>query len=504
MSMRQTLSQGIRLGIHSNEATVEKHGLTKEFKAYYASLLVVLMVILVPIWAVDYPGLVDYPGHLARCFVLAHYHDNPVWQQRYGLVLAPAPNLAIDLIVTPLVRLLPLQVCGKIFLSLTAALFVFGCSEVGRAITDRPNWLALVCAFMFYNSNLLYGFVNYCFGLGLFLCVFALWLRLRDHITPLRFLLFCLLSIAAFLAHLSSVVLLGVACCTVALIEFARDRKLFRMTAKVGWLACPALLMAAYMKHDGQAGTVSYRLLLGKLITLLAPVRSYDRMLDVIVAGVLLLSILLIARGSRIHLPAAVSLVFFILYMITPFEVLNTSGVDTRYVVPAFLLLILSIEVRWGRLQKVAYALALAAMAVHLAQIADKWRILSDRSEQIIAMGQNLPIGASVYVFVSETGQQVDLASSLDNVIQLWTVSRQANVSSFFAQPGVQPLGFRQTPCGNQEWAKCIASYDYIWSDDPPPSLWVALTAVATPASTWQKFTLWRIKPSIDSYQRIP
>jgi hypothetical protein len=51
-------------------------------RAYYAVLVVVLAVILIPIWIVDYPGMADYPNHLVRCYILAHYHENPLWQQR--------------------------------------------------------------------------------------------------------------------------------------------------------------------------------------------------------------------------------------------------------------------------------------------------------------------------------------------------------------------------------------------------------------------------------------
>jgi hypothetical protein len=222
-----------------------------ELKTYYALLLIVLFMILSPIWIVDYPAMVDYPNHLVRCYILAHYHDNPIWQQRYFLVHDPIPNLAIELVVVPLTRLLPLLVCGKVFLSLAATLYVVGCSEVGRAPTGKPNWLALVCAFTFYNSPLLFGFVNYVFGVGVFLCVFAFWLRVRNAMTPLRFFLCCLLSIVAFLVHLSSIVILGVACVTIALLDFVYDRKVRSLVVKLAWLAAPLLLMEASSKEAG-------------------------------------------------------------------------------------------------------------------------------------------------------------------------------------------------------------------------------------------------------------
>src|ERR1035438_9651640 len=196
MTVPQFLTRKVSCLFHPAIAGEAPRASAAELKTYYAMLLIVFFVILVPIWMVDYPGMVDYPNHLARCYILAHYYDNPVFQQRYILDHSPIPNLAIDLIVTPLLRILPLIVAGKVFLSIAAALYVLGCSAVGRAVTGKPNWLALVCAFTFYNSQLLYGFVNYVFGIGVFLCVFAFWFRVRNAISPLRFFLLCLLSLA--------------------------------------------------------------------------------------------------------------------------------------------------------------------------------------------------------------------------------------------------------------------------------------------------------------------
>ena len=91
---------------------------------YYLALTIVLTAILIPIWIVDYPGMVNYANHLARCYILAHYHDNPFWQQLFYLDYTPLPNLAMDAFVAPLAKLLPILLCGKLFLSLGAVLFV--------------------------------------------------------------------------------------------------------------------------------------------------------------------------------------------------------------------------------------------------------------------------------------------------------------------------------------------------------------------------------------------
>jgi hypothetical protein len=489
------LAKEVSLPLRPSNAGEAPRGSTAELKTYYAMLLVVFFVLLVPIWIVKYPGMVDYPNHLARCYILAHYHDNPVWQQRYVLDHSPLPNLAIDLVVVPLLQLFPLIVCGKIFLSLAAALYVFGCSEVGRAVTGKPNWLALVCAFTFYNSQLLWGFVNYIFGVGVFLCVFAFWLRVRNTMSPLRFLLLCLLSLVAFLAHLSSVAILGVACCAIALLDYSRDRKIPSLIVKLAWLACPLLVMEGFVKKisGGGGGTIDWGAPINKLTNLLAPVRSYSVTLDVGLIFVLLLCAWAMLKGSKVHSVAVAGLVLFVLFLITPLVLFGLYPADVRYVIPAYMLLILSIEPRWGRWQKAALVLALTAMVIRTGSITANWLTISRRSEQVLAMGQVLPEGARIDVLQPTLDVSAKLDRGFIHVIEFWTISHDADISSFFATRGQQLLVRRQPPCNDSEGTKCLVSYDYIWTYDPPASLQQVIRRIATPAATWEKVTLWRV-----------
>jgi hypothetical protein len=492
MAVLQSLAQRVSTLLHPAHADEVPQELAANCKLYYALLVIEFFVILVPIWMVNYPGMVDYPNHLTRCYILAHYHDNPIWQQRYLLVHDPIPNLAIDLIIPLLLRFFPLLVCGKLFLSLEAALYVVGCSEVGRAVSGKPNWLALICAFTFYNSDLLYGFVNYIFGVGVFLCVFAYWLRIRNAMTPPRFLLCCLLSISAYLAHLSSIVFLCVACLTIALIDFAHNRQFRGLIGKLAWLASPGLLMAGFMKSSGQIGIIEWPSLIGKLISLLAPVRSYSVPMDAGVIFVLLACAIIVFRESNIHATAAVGFVFLALFLITPKVLFTSSAADARYVIPSCLLLILSIKPHWGRWQSAALALALATMAIRMGSITANWMTISRRSEQVLAMGDDLPQRSRIYVFKNELDVP-KLDRGFSHVIEFWTVTKNADLSTFFALPGQQPLVFRQIPCTAAMGAKCLVSYDYIWTDDPPASLLQIVLQVATPAAVWEKVTLWRV-----------
>jgi hypothetical protein len=364
-------------------------------------------------------------------------------------------------------------------------------------VTGKPSWLALVVAFTFYNSQLLYGFVNYVFGVGVFLCAFAYWLRVRKQISPSRFLICCLFSVAAYLAHLSSVVFLGTACCIISVIDFIDDRKVLNAIVKTVWLACPVFLMTGFLKGSGHIGKVEWASTLGdKLIPLLSPIRSYNTTLDVTVVVILVLCALVMLKHSKVHPIALVSLAFFALFLITPHVLFTSSAADARYLIPSYLLLILSIEPNWERWQKVALVLALVTMFVRTGDIAANWLEISHRAERAISMGNILPTGARIYVV--QTGGLTELSQKRDrgmvHVIQFWTVTHNAELSTFFTIPGQQPLVYRQSPCHGPGWTACLASYDFVWTYDPPMFLRQILLGIATPAATWENITLWRVR----------
>ncbi len=461
---------------------------------HYGFVLLAAIAIIVPLWIVDIPGMVDYPNHLVRCFILSRFSGNPLWQQTFVRDFSPIHNHAIDLIVTPLLRWFPLIVAGKIFLTITALLYVIGCAELGQAILGRPHPLSPAAAFTFYNSSLLFGFVNYVFGLGVFLCTLACWLRFRERMSAWRFAVLCVLAAAAYVAHLSSIAFLGISCTTVALFDLRRNRNFGRFVLNLAWLAPPVILMKVFLHGNGSVGKIEWSSMTEKVVYLLSPVRSYSAVLDVILIAGLIVIALAIRKGMHLHPLAAAGCVMIALLFLTPKVLFTSSAADARFSVPGFLLLILAVDPGRGRRVKIATIVASALMFVHTAGIAMTWMRIDRRSHEMLQMGDVLPEHARIYV-VQPTSPGIDKTDrGLDQVAELWTVSRGATLSSLFAIAGQQPLIFRKPPYTGPDWIGHLADYDFIWTQDSPPEMKRELAVIATPAAIWESVTLWRIR----------
>lgn len=472
---------------------------------YSIALFILIIVCLIPIWSVDCPEITDFPNHLVRDYILAHYHENPLWQQRYALDGTPLPNLAIDLFVVPLLKLLPLFVCGKLFLSASAALYIIGCHETARALHGRPNWLALVGGLTFYNTELTKGLVNYVFGVSVFLCIFAFWFRVRTRMSPTTFLLCGLLSIAAYLSHLSSVVLLGLCCGSVAAFDFVRHRKLSKLVAEVAWLGFPLLLTFGFLHGSGRVGTIGWSLALKpKMMLLLSPFRSYSLYLTVGVALCCFLCFLILLLKCKVQPTCWVGVLLLLLFLVSPGKMFTATNVAERYLVPGCLMILLSIEPNWGRPQKVAFGVMLIALTARLGNFASSWRSFDLDARHIVAMGECLPQGAKVFVLPVMASRAAGGAGSavpeerLLFMAQYWTLSRAADVSNLYALPGQQPLVFRQPAChgpypAEPEWLACLDQFDFVWAVDPAPAYSKALSRAAVRIAVFESGTLWRV-----------
>ncbi len=167
-----------------------------------AIYVLVALIALAPLFVVDIPPLVDYPNHIARMHVIATQGTDDPAQLNYVVDWRPVPNLAMDLIVPPLTKLLPLTDAGRVFLGLAMLSLLSGILALHTAAFGHIGLSPLAGCLVLYNLPLAWGFVNFYFSIGLCILTFAAWIATRRWPAGARILLFSVAATALYFSHL--------------------------------------------------------------------------------------------------------------------------------------------------------------------------------------------------------------------------------------------------------------------------------------------------------------
>lgn len=486
-------------------------------RARYRGLLcLVTLLLCLPILSVHYVPLVDYPNHLARVHILSSYDDEPAFRERFDRQFEPIPNLAADVLILFLNQFVGILAAGKIFLVLTAVLFAAGCHLLGRAIRGRPAWLALPCCFFFYNSMLFYGFLNYMFGVGLFAVALAYWVEWREKWSAPRYACVSLLVLAAYLSHLSAYVFLGVAFAILTAWGYFKGARTLRAAAfDLGHLVPPLVTFAVYMSGSGEAGGVTWNTVRDKLTSSLSLILSYDYKLDAVVGAALLVVAILVFRRAQsvgVSRPTFVTgLVFALMYLIFPLGMMTAWFVDVRFIMPAALLIVLSLKVNISR--KAGRFLLLFLMAVFCLRLGSVWATWVALDARIAAQTRALgvlPEGAKVYPLfvIPDDPKRGRTERAFVHVVHYATIYRRARVPTLFAWKSQQPLVYNSrfkdavppiAKAGewletSEEWLKHLDDHEYVWAYGLNESLTQLLGERASLLAEADGFTLWRLK----------
>jgi hypothetical protein len=324
----------------------ESEAARKPVGARAAAVLVahalLLTFVLRPLIATEIPPLVDYPNHLARMHILSSIGGDPVLAGAYRVEWRLVPNLAIDLIVPGLARLMPLVDAGRLFIALTMALLVAGVTALSFAAHRRLGFATIGAYLIVFNINLGWGLLNFCFAIGLSLLAFAGWLLTEHWRWRRRLALFAVAASAIYSAHLFGFLCYGLC---VALHELRRAfgeprplRAMLRRGLAAGaqflpaavalaysWLAAPE--SAAYVGPGSWFGNAE-----AKLAALLSPLLLYggwpDALLVLFAAAILALA--LIGRGFRLASALRPQLLVFLMLALLAPHVAGGIWADSR------------------------------------------------------------------------------------------------------------------------------------------------------------------------------
>jgi len=442
----------------------------------------------VPIFSTVLPPLFDYPNHLARFWILAGGGN-----AFYAVHWAPLPNLAGDLVVPLLARLMPLDLAGKLFLVTIFALIVGGAASLNRITSGGWRlWPLLAVAFL-YNRQFLWGFVNYLFGLGVAICGAALWLRLEPARAGLRLLASSLIALLCFFSHIAAFGLYALIILGIELQPALAEWRIRRRTAlahRTALLAAQFVIPAAIVFlswRSAAEGGIGYAGLWRKPDLLFSVLDAYNRPFDIVCFGLLLVLLGVLAWRRRLHvaprLMPAVALVFAA-YLLLPSQLLSGSGLDHRIPVALFVLLVAASAPQFSS-RKTAVIVGSAAAIVLLARLAVIETVWLDADRVYaadLAAIDALPAGAKLAV--AYPGDAVNAAAIPELHLPVLAISRrQAFVPTLFAYPAQQPIALNPP-------------YDRLAASATPFELWSAFVTGSAEAGQ-------RVSAALAAYDAI-
>jgi hypothetical protein len=422
-------------------------------RRFFALFAACFAISALPLVIVATLPLVDYPNHLARMHIIAAYDSSPSLREFYALGWHPVPNLAMDLIVPSLARIMPLEWAGKVFFLLTFLLTAGGVAAIHRLLFRRWSSWPLLAFLLLYNRSLLWGFGNFLFGIGLAMVAFAFWIGLRER-PALRLAVAMVLAPAVFFAHFFAFGAYGLLVLGYEAARVRQQKNLVSASAlrDLGIAAAQFLLPLAILfaaRGSGAADGISYSRFFRKFDLLFNIVDNYVTWLDVLT---LLLLIGLFALGAarrRIAVSSVMVLPLLVLCLAQiamPNRILGATGVDHR--MPLVLALVL-IGASQGALadprrQNAVGALLALLFLVRMSIITVTWveqdRILAPMADALA----HLPPGSRVAVAYPPSSVHVSRRDPpLLHLPALAVIGSDAFVPTLFADPGQQPLTLR-------------------------------------------------------------
>ncbi len=435
-----------------------------------------MIVVAVPLFSTVLPPLFDYPNHLARMHLLSEGGN-----QFYAVHWEPLPNLAQDLIVPPLARLMPLDIASKLFLVAIFGLITGGTIWLNRVAAGAWRMWPLLAFLLLYNRMFLWGFLNYLFGIGVALAGAALWLALERERWWLRTLSASVVALACYLSHIAAfgfyaLVIIGIELSPAwSELRARRWPALARRMAIVGaQFAIPAVLFLGYW-HPAAAGGISYAAFWRKADLLFSVFDNYDRAFDIVCFALFLGLIGWLAATRRLRLAprlaGAVGLVFAA-YLLLPSQIYGGSGADHRLPVAMFLLLIAASAAKFPN-RRTAAAIGVAAavlLVARMALIEYVWLRADHIYSADLAGIDMLPRGAKLAV--AYPASAVNFAPVPEVHLAVLAVARrEAFVPTLFAYQGQQPIALKPP-------------YDTLADAATPQDLWAVIERAVDTAET--------------------
>ena len=408
-----------------------------------------------PLLVVDLPPLHDYPNHLARVYVLAHLDESPLLARYYEARWEVLPNLAMDLLLPPLLRFLTPETAGKLFCGLILVSTVPAVGLLHFALFGRVSPWPAAAALFAYNYVFIFGFLNYLLGVNLALTGVALWILLRNKPLAAVMVFGGLYSTLLFFAHLYALGLYAVVVCGFELRRWRKAKsgrggfEAMRLPATfVQFLAPLGLLVAAMPSLPASARELSGWSVWAKIDGLYSVFDSGNPSQDGVFLLLLALGLAALATLGRFRVADGMRLPLLLLggcFLLMPGLLFGSGYADYRMPLAALLFAIAGADWTPSRRgsRRALFLLVAVLLSARTALISRAWaetRAEYDAAEQAIT---NLPEGSRVLGYLITGEPRFGNQPPLEHVVTLAVIRKSAFVPSLFAFPGKHPLRLR-------------------------------------------------------------
>jgi len=430
-----------------------------------AFFVLLLAVTAIPIVLHPWPPMSDYINHLARMQVIANVNTDPDLARFYEIDWQLLPNLMMDLIVPPLLRVMNVYVAGQIYTIASFVLILSGTVALHRQLFGRWSVLPLIGFPLLYNNVFLVGTMNYVFGIGLALWALASWVALRERNIALRLAVSTLFIVGLYFCHLFAVGVYGV-----GLLAFELHRLWTRLAAlrrapsgdrggaKVAGLLLdfaiaglpfvPVLPMLMMSPTWGLRQTYTWELP-GKLEGLAYVIEVYSHGAAFFFTAAVAFAIGWATRHRAVSFHAVglgLLAIGVAVYMALPRVIFETYMADQRLPISLAFMLIacVDLDLRHRIVQRGFATVLVVMLGIRVAEVEQMWSSLSAGTEQFHQSVQLIDRGAKVLVAYADPDGGDDVHDlGLVHAACFAIIERSALVTTAFTVVGKQIMHAR-------------------------------------------------------------
>jgi len=463
-------------------------------------------LLLVPIWIVKYPPLIDYPNHLARAFILNHLHD-PAYKfgQYYASDWGLNPYFLGDALMQLFQRFVDVYVAGKILLSLCLVTFPLGVAYFLRRANPGNEYLALWAFAVAYNPNFLMGFMSFYLSIGLCFFAVGVWLDYARTGEDKYWVRTLMLATLCFLTHLGGFGVAAVMILTHTVLTGGMGRRL----VKALLVFVPGGVFFLYAKMHGWAKRdldYSTWRLGPKIKGMLVPFREYSHVVEGLTILALILTVAyFLRRKDRLRLQTewvVIAGVILAIHWMVPGMYGDLAFIDYRFCLFAFLIALAIPAFRGPR----TIPVALAGIVI-VAHIVGATRYFRAEQAHLAGLAQEFSLIPRNSMVLAYTAKSTGSWEGRDD-LHFWgygVIERGWITPSVFHQKSVQPIELRVPMYsdndqygvklleGQYDPKQIAENYDYLWTSNTG-YLDQILNQIGTPVATKGELKIYKSK----------